>query len=397
MGCGGTLSNKMSFRGINPRLRTSLRVLLAAFVITLLSSLAASSLQGADKKALIDLLQAAREIMPGILNADKLHLLAKDPVLQIQQPFLDPHFLFGAFIFSAGSVWIALRIVGPGQLIMILQLLVLSIGYQIMLKFAFNTEGRPLSTALVIAAAALCGKAMKARDNQSRTLEAKQIELKLRYEELQESRLALVKQDESERRLLAADLHDQVLNDMRSIQKKFEAYSKNPSPDAGQEIETLLKASMSHIREIMDDLCPVLLEEFGLPAAIEDRLDKAAQQGGFRVRFSQLAADEKLDALSAVEKQLVYRLIQESLNNVCKHSQAKMVKVTVEEQDSQLIISVIDDGVGIDFNKLKESSRGTVYMRLRAALIGAKVAWKPGQDGKGTCVEIRLDVQSSSS
>jgi signal transduction histidine kinase len=71
--------------------------------------------------------------------------------------------------------------------------------------------------------------------------------------------------------------------------------------------------------------------------------------------------------------------------------------VAIDEADSQLIFSVTDNGKGIDPAKLSESSRGTLYMRLIAALIGAKVSWKQGPDGKGTTVEIRLHVQDSSS
>lgn len=303
----------------------------------------------------------------------------------------------GFFAFSCTAIWISQRFTGAVRVVVLIQLAVLSLLYQLVGFQFFRAEGRPLSTVIAIAVSLGVGIFLRKRDTERRELDAKQIEIKLRNDELQESRLALVKQDESERRLLAADLHDQVLNDLRSIQKKFESYVKEPSNESKDAINSLLKTTMSDIREIMDELCPVLLEEFGLGAAIEDRLDKASKQAGFQVRFNQSASSDTLDRLTAVEKQLLYRLVQESLNNVSKHAAANVVRVNIDETDSQIFLRISDDGKGIDPSKLSESSRGTLYMRLRAALIGAKVSWKPGPDGKGTTVEIRANVQNTGS
>jgi signal transduction histidine kinase len=299
-------------------------------------------------------------------------------------------------LFSSGAVWAGYKFSGVGKYVLCMQLLVLSLVYQMIVWQFFQASGHPISIALAICAACLAGRLLKLRDDERRQFDSRQIELKLRHDELQESRIALVKQDESERRLLAADLHDQVLNDLRTIQKKFEQYAANPEPAARDHINKLMKQTMGDIREIMDELCPVMLEEFGLGPAIEERLDKASQLAGFDVRFNQIAKSENLDKLMPVQRLLIYRLVQESLTNVSKHANASLVRVVIDENESNLIFSVTDNGKGIDPSKLSESSRGTLYMRLRAALIGAKVSWKQGPDGKGTTVEIRLHVQNSS-
>ena len=301
----------------------------------------------------------------------------------------------GLLLFSGVAIWLSHKFAGATRTVLLVQLAVLSLVYQMLCLHFLHAAGHPVSIILAIALSCFVGIFLKKRDAERRELDAKQIELKLRNDELQESRLALVKQDESERRLLAADLHDQVLNDLRSVQKKFEQYTADPKDESRDAIHALLKQTMSEIREIMDELCPVLLEEFGIAAAIEDRLDKASQQSGFEVRFMQNAPESVLDNLSSVEKQLLYRLVQESLNNVGKHAAAKIVKIAIDQADSQLFFRITDDGKGIDPGRLSESSRGTLYMRLRAALIGAKVSWKQGPDGKGTTVEIRLHVQNT--
>ncbi len=337
-----------------------------------------------------------REIMQGF--ADLIPSLSKTGGPNPGTTIVTLSHALGLLIFSSGAVWAGYKASGPARFVLGLQLIVLSLIFQLLSWQFFKAAGHPISIATAIGAGCYIGRMLKMRDDERRQLEAKQIELKVRNEELQESRIALVKQDESDRRLLAADLHDQVLNDLRTIQKNFEAYVAEPKQESRDKINSMLKQTMTEIREIMDELCPVMLEEFGLSAAIEDRLDKVGQQAGFGVRFSQSQkAGDRLEQLSAVERQLLYRLVQESLNNICKHANASLVRIAIDEENQQLIFRITDNGKGIDPSRLSESSRGTLYMRLRAALIGAKVSWKQGPDGKGTTVEIRVHVQGSSS
>ncbi len=371
----------------DPRLKRIARVLAAASFVSFVIFGMAPMLERFDTGTFNDIMHGFTDLLPCI--ATPCAKLSNNVVVT------GCHIL-GLLLFSSCSVWAGYKFSGVGRIVFIFQLLVLSLVYQLAGWQFFKATGHPVSIAAAICTACFVGWLLKLRDDERRQFNARQIELKLRNEELQESRIALVKQDESERRLLAADLHDQVLNDLRTIQKNFELYANHPGPEARDKINLLLKQTMGDIREIMDELCPVMLEEFGLSAAIEDRLDKAAQLAGFEVRFSQTVKGNHLDTLLPVQKLLIYRLVQESLTNVCKHANASRVRVSIEYEDSQLIFSITDNGKGIEANSLSESSRGTLYMRLRAALIGAKVSWKQGPDGKGTTVEIRLHVQDSS-
>jgi len=373
----------------DPRLKRVVRVVSAAAIVSLLAFGMTPSLAGLDSGAFRDIMHGFSELLPSLAVFDPKQLSSSFALYGCH--------ILGLLIFSSAALWTGYKFVGPGRFVVCLQLLVLSLVYQLSAWQLLKAAGHPVSIAAAVIASCIVGKMLKTRDDERRQFDARQIELKLRHDELQESRIALVKQDESERRLLAADLHDQVLNDLRTIQKKFELYAANPETEARDKINTLLKQTMTDIREIMDELCPVMLEEFGLGPAIEERLDKAAQLAGYSVRFNQSADSDKLDQLLPVQRLLIYRLVQESLTNVSKHAQASLVRVAIDEADSQLIFSVTDNGKGIDPAKLSESSRGTLYMRLRAALIGAKVSWKQGPDGKGTTVEIRLHVQDSSS
>ncbi len=371
-----------------PRAKRFARIMAAAFGLSLVILGFSPLLAKVDSTIFVELMHGFKELIPS-LRPFSLTLSNEVSALAWHS--------VGLLFFSAGAIWAGYKLAGAGRIVLTVQLVVLSVIYQIAAWQMFSASGHPLSTATAISAACFVGYLFKKREEERRQFEAKQYELALRNNELQESRIALVKQDESERRLLAADLHDQVLNDLRTIQKRFEKYAKAPDEKERESISKMMTDTMTEIREIMDELCPVVLEEFGLPAAIEDRLDKAAKIGNFDARFKQNASNQILENLSPVEKQLIYRLVQESLTNVCKHANASTVRVLIDEDDSWLVLSISDDGKGINTDMLSESSRGTLYMRLRAGLIGAKVSWKQGPDGKGTTVEIRLHVQSSGS
>lgn len=338
--------------------------------------------------AFTELLHGFSELLPALISTQLV--ASTDKSIE-----LGCHFV-GLAIFSAASLVCSYQF-AASRIPIVIQMMVLSLFYQIAVWQIFHVEGHPASMVLTIIASAIAGSILKRADQDRLKFESQQIELKLRNDELKESRIALVKQDESERRLLAADLHDQVLNDMRTIQKRFDLFADNPSKEQRDEINTMLKQSMVNIREIMDDLCPAMLEEFGLPAAIEDRLDKSSKIANFKARFACTAPEEHLNKLSSVEKQLIFRLVQESLTNIAKHAGASLVRINISEEDGALFFRVTDDGKGIDPSTLSSSSRGTLYMRLRAALIGARVGWVPGPDNKGTTVEIRVNVQSSGS
>ena len=84
--------------------------------------------------------------------------------------------------------------------------------------------------------------------------------------------------------------------------------------------------------------------------------------------------------LSSFTKLQLYRIVQEALNNVQKHSGAKLVELSIAQKNGTLIIAVIDNGKGIDKRTIRRDSHGLLNIRQRAQLIGAQVEWrKTGQ------------------
>lgn len=299
----------------------------------------------------------------------------------------------GFLLFASASTWAGFKLAPFARIIVGIQLFVMSLFYQWALWQFLGLAGHPLGYSFTILVGCLSGAGLRQIELARRESESRYYELKIRNKELQETRLSLVKQDEVERRMLAADLHDQVLNDMKQLVGRFENYVSNSTDtDSLEKVRTLSAKVMHEIREVMDSLCPSVLEHLGLVAAIEDCLRKGGERSGFKVRFRAKIDSDELKGLSIVEQSLVYRLVQESITNICKHANANTVRVTVDKVDNCLLITINDDGKGLDPARTRQDSRGLKYMRLRADLIGATIAWKQGDNDKGTKVEIRLDL-----
>ena len=213
--------------------------------------------------------------------------------------------------------------------------------------------------------------------------------------QLQEARLQLVKQDEVDRRLLGpADLHDQVLNDLKVLNQKIQRFCAQPTSENAEQIDQLIHQAMNGIRDVMDSLSPAALDHLGFAAALEDCLRRISERnGGFRVRCKNLAGPSEFFELGLIEQTLLYRIVQECGTNISKHAQASLVKLSLAVVDGDLLIRVVDDGKGLPEGIDVTASRGLGYMRQRGDLIGATIAWLPGEDGKGTTVEIRLPIK----
>jgi signal transduction histidine kinase len=300
--------------------------------------------------------------------------------------------ILGFALAGFAQTYIIYKIAGPPRYIASIMLIAMAVVYQGFVYDFSSTNTHPLGFIGALIVGALSGIAMRQFQSQRRKEESTYYELKLKNRELLETRLELLKQDEVERRILAADLHDQVLNDLKQVATRFERYTKEPDPENAEKIAVLTAQVMREIREVMDSLSPSVLEHLGLAAAIEDCLRRGSERANFRTRIKSRVENEELDCLSMVEKGLLYRLVQESITNICKHAGATTVRATLESEEDELVIKVIDDGKGIDPAMARGDSRGLKYMRYRADLIGATIAWKPGENGKGTSVEIRINL-----
>ncbi len=203
--------------------------------------------------------------------------------------------------------------------------------------------------------------------------------------------LELVRQDEIDRRMLAADLHDQVLNDLKTLRSQLSGQKNILSGDSYEALDAMVTKSVAGVREVMDNLSPVDIEHLGLGEALRTLVDQTAERQKLKTNFDCETFEAEHFGLHKIEATLIYRLVQETLNNIVKHAQANSIALQIKTEDEKLIFRIADDGVGIDPLKFQHQSRGLRYMRQRATLAGATLAWRPRRTGSGTVVEISVD------
>ncbi|HEY3138531.1 MAG TPA: ATP-binding protein [Blastocatellia bacterium] len=220
-------------------------------------------------------------------------------------------------------------------------------------------------------------------------------------QDLIEGLLQFVTLVEGERKLLAADLHDQTLSDLRELARLARRLFEKPDGAMNQEVRNGLakliyglESAMDEVRRAMENLSPSALETLGFVPAIESCLTRASQSAErpFLTRFACLARDADFN-LSETEQLLTYRIVQEALNNISKHAAARFVEIVVLREGGNLLIRVSDDGRGMTVSADLRRARGIDNMRYRARLIGAELTWLRATGRRGTVVELRVPIR----
>ncbi|MFY9557006.1 MAG: ATP-binding protein [Blastocatellia bacterium] len=220
--------------------------------------------------------------------------------------------------------------------------------------------------------------------------------------ELIEGLLQYVTLVESERKLLAADLHDQTLSDLRELARLARRMFDKPEEAMSQEVRNGLaklifglETAMDEVRRAMESLSPSALDTLGILPAIESCLTHTAEgcERPLLTRFACTVEDNQI-TLSETEQLLLYRIVQESLNNISKHAAARFVEIVIMREGGGLLIRVSDDGRGMTASGNLRRARGIENMRYRARLIGAELTWLNATGRRGTVVEVRVPMPS---
>jgi len=207
---------------------------------------------------------------------------------------------------------------------------------------------------------------------------------RLEQERLESGRRALSVQ-ESERRRVARELHDEVGQTLTAMLLQVEGLAPAVPPNAQAELEELRETARTgaeEVRRIAQRLRPEALEELGLQAAMLALLDGVAAQARLRTHHHV----ERDLPLNAEDELVVYRVAQEALTNVVRHAHASNVSLSLSTDDGAVVLRVGDDGRGIP-PELLDSSYGIRGMRERALLIGATLDVR-SRLGEGTTVEL---------
>ena len=213
------------------------------------------------------------------------------------------------------------------------------------------------------------------------------------YEEIRRLTEHLQKIREEERTSIAREIHDElgqqisVLKfDVSWLNKKLNGADRAVKEKVGDLLE-LLETMVESVRRISSELRPSLLDNLGLVAAMEWHLKEFEKRSGIKIIFNE--PKEELEIADSMTNGL-FRIFQESLTNVARHSMAKKVTVELLQKNDQLILSIEDDGKGFDKQKAAEmKTLGILGMRERSMMMGGSYEIKSIL-GKGTSVTVVL-------
>ena len=195
---------------------------------------------------------------------------------------------------------------------------------------------------------------------------------------------------ERERRRWARELHDETLQGLAGLQVLLTSGLRRGEPEAlaeaVREATELLATEIANLRTLITELRPAALDDLGLAPALESLVGRLGTVEGLDAKIEIDLGDARLPPELETT---VYRVVQEALSNVAKHSGAEWVRVRVERSGEAVVAEISDDGGGFDPGRPAEGF-GLVGMRERADLAGGELRVDASE--QGTTVRARFPI-----
>ncbi|HOE71130.1 MAG TPA: sensor histidine kinase [Brevefilum sp.] len=199
---------------------------------------------------------------------------------------------------------------------------------------------------------------------------------------------------ENERRSLARELHDDTIQALIALNQRLQLISIN-SPEAQKgslsELQTLVQQAMTNLRRMIRGLRPIYLEDLGVVNSLEMLVQEMGQTANIPIAYKVRGQERGMDTQKAMS---VYRIVQESLNNVIRHAEAKHAWVELDFAVSEVFVQIRDDGKGfvVPANPAEFPEKGhfgLLGLQERAEIINAelKILSTPGQ---GTIITLQV-------
>jgi len=210
----------------------------------------------------------------------------------------------------------------------------------------------------------------------------------------------LVFAQEDERRRIAREMHDQFGEQLTALGRRIQLLKDAcaDQPELALQVDALESVAQQLDRDVdhlVWELRPTALDDLGLRAALANYVQDWSQRVSISAELHTFGLLD--DRLASEAETTLYRIAQEALTNVAKHSHAENVDVILERRSDHVLLIVEDDGVG--FDPLDESTApqgfGLLGMQERAALVGATIQIESAV-GKGTTVLVRMDAATPS-
>ena len=215
----------------------------------------------------------------------------------------------------------------------------------------------------------------------------------VRTAEAEKVRLS-IEASERERQRWARELHDETLQELGALRFLLETATSGTTNQLRAACERAIQhvdRGIGNLQGLITELRPATLDELGVGPAVEALVRQASEASSADIKGSvRLAYDEgrATTRLSPDLEAVIYRLVQESLNNALKHAAPESVEVEVVEGEQRVTLRVKDDGAGFDPSAVSDRF-GLVGMRERVGLVGGELSIE-SEPGEGTVVRAEL-------
>ena len=211
-------------------------------------------------------------------------------------------------------------------------------------------------------------------------------------QELQKLASRLLRVQEEERRRISRDLHDDINQRLALLAMEIEAVERQLSVSpvhvgrAVRAIQDRVVELSEDVRHLAYQFHPSILDDLGLPIALQRLVDDFSARSNVRGSFHHKSIPEVVPQEIAT---CLYRVAQESLNNVLRHAQASRVDVELVRSQFELLVTIVDDGVGFDAEQFQHGQHGLglLSMKERVALVHGALQIISAV-GKGTRVQV---------
>lgn len=212
-------------------------------------------------------------------------------------------------------------------------------------------------------------------------------------EEQEKGLNAVITAQEEERKRISKDLHDGIGQQLSGLKMAFQKMQRNWSfnnPEEREELNRLteiLSESADEVRSISHQMMPKSLTELGIVSALEDLLSKSLGMVGIEYEFEHHKVTDRVEEQIEVT---IYRIVQELINNIIKHSNAQMVHIQLFKNAGKIILIVEDNGNGFAENST-EKGHGLLNIKSRLNTIHGEVNYAPSP-ASGTIATIRIPI-----
>ncbi len=210
----------------------------------------------------------------------------------------------------------------------------------------------------------------------------------IRIEEQQKGLTAVIQAQENERKRIAKDLHDGIVQQLGGLKLGLQKAFMDSETEESNKLVKVLDDSTKELRDLSHKMMPRALSELGLIPALEDMLENSLGHSDIKYQFEHFGINSRFNENIEIA---LYRIAQELINNVIKHSNANKVNIQLFKTSSDILLIVEDNGKGIDVLQHKKGI-GLMNISSRLDTINGRVNFEPSPES-GTLVTIKIPIQ----